>query len=160
MRNAFLTIIAIGLSAVFSTGCTAKIKKARHLSRADKYYNSGQYAKAEVEYLNVIQLDSANSHAISRLGLIHYEEGRHTAFAILMKASELNPDDTDIHLKLGSIYLSIGRLSEAHTNALFVLSKKPADPEAPVLLSESVTNQAQADLVRTQLDNLSKQIGD
>src|SRR5690349_16244804 len=112
MRNTFLTLIAIGLSAVLSTGCTAKIKKARHLARADKYYAAGQYAKAEIEYLNVIQLDSANAHAFARLGSIHFQEGRQSAFAILKRASELNTNDTDVQLKLGSIYLSVGKLSE------------------------------------------------
>jgi tetratricopeptide (TPR) repeat protein len=161
MRNAILTLVAIGLLGSFTTGCTAKIKKARHISRGDKFYNAGQYAMAEIEYLNVLKVDSANQHAFARLGLIYYDEGRPSrAFAFLKKAAELNTNDMNLQLKLGNIYLALGTANEAHQKATLVLSKIRTNSEAPVLLAESVTNQAQADLVRANLEKLSSQIGD
>src|ERR1041385_4352642 len=149
----FIFLLFLLAAGVFlSTGCTAKIKKARHLSRADKYYNTGQYAKAEVEYLNVVQLDSTNAHVLGRLGSIYYEEGRPIrSYAFLKKASELNPNDLDLQLKLSNIDLARGNPNGAYEKALSVLSKSPTNPEAPVLLADSITNQAQAELVRARL---------
>src|SRR5882724_8764961 len=106
LRPALFLLLLFTATLCLATGCTAKFKKARHLSRADKYYAAGQYAKAEIEYLNVIQADAANAHAFARLGSIYYDEGRSTrAFAFLKKASELNPNDMNVQLKLGTIYL-------------------------------------------------------
>ena len=47
----FLIIAAAGLLVTLMPGCSAKAKAGRHLQRGDKYFDAGDYSKAEVEYL-------------------------------------------------------------------------------------------------------------
>src|SRR6266567_5780834 len=92
-----LTVMAAGLLAMLTPGCSAKAKAGRHLSRADKYFDACEYSKAEVEYLNVLQLQSLNARAMARLGTIYYEQGRAArAFPFLDKASELTTNDMEL----------------------------------------------------------------
>ncbi len=58
LARVFFTSIAAGLLVCLVAGCSAKTRRAKHMQRADKYFSAGQYPKAEVEYLNVLQLDS------------------------------------------------------------------------------------------------------
>lgn len=55
------TLAAIGVLSCAGVGCSPVAKKARHLERANRYFDSGQYDKAEIEYINVLQLDHERS---------------------------------------------------------------------------------------------------
>ena len=69
-------LLTAGVLAFLACGCSPRAKIARHLERANRYFDSGQYDKAEVEYINALRVDSLNPQAISRLGSIYYEQGR------------------------------------------------------------------------------------
>ena len=77
----FLIVAIASLLAIGSTGCTAKAKKIYHLSRANKYFDAGQYDQAEIEYINVLRNDQENADAYGRLGIIYFEEGRYQSAA-------------------------------------------------------------------------------
>ena len=155
------TSIAVGLMITLSAGCSKKAKSARHLQRADKYFAAGQYPKAEVEYLNTLQLDSTNSKAIGRLGTIYFEQGRFgRAYAFLSSARQLKPDDLELRVKIATINLSAGRTKEAREEANFVLDKMPGHVEAPVILAESVNARTNLDEVRLRLQKLAEQLGE
>src|SRR4051794_38208868 len=97
LTRLFTTVLAMCLLASLSSGCSKKAKSARHLTRGDAYFDSGQYSKAEVEYLNVLQRDSRNAAAFARLGTIYYEQGRTSrAYPFLVKASELATNNMDL----------------------------------------------------------------
>ena len=126
--------------ALGGAGCTAKAKKAYHLSRANRFYKADQLDKAEIEYMNVLRYDSANVQAYGRLGLIYYEEGRvQRAAFFLAKGSQMAPDDLELRLKLGFIYSASGQFKQALDEANYVLEKKPQDDQAPLLLAETAT---------------------
>lgn len=55
------TLAAFGVLSCAGVGCSPAAKKARHLERANRYFDSGQYDKAEIEYINVLQLDHERS---------------------------------------------------------------------------------------------------
>src|SRR5882724_5551610 len=155
------TVIAAGLLLSLPTGCSKKARSVRHLQRADKYFDAGQYPKAEVEYLNTLQFQGTNSRAIGRLGAIYYEQGRFgRAFAFLSKARDLNPNDLELRIKMATLYLSARKTKEAREEINFVLDKNPAHPEAPVLLAESVTTRTNLDQARLLLEKLSSQVGE
>src|SRR5437588_769229 len=138
----FLIIAAAGLLIILMPGCSAKVKAGRHLQGGDKYFDAGDYSKAEVEYLNVLQRDSLNARAIARLGTIYYADGRVArALPLLAKASELATNDMELQFKLGTIYLVLGKTNEARDKALLILDKAPRHPEAPVLLAESAISE-------------------
>jgi len=151
------TLVAVALLVIVGTGCSPAARKARHLERANRYFDSGQYDKAEVEYMNVLLIERENSQAIGHLGLIYSEQGRlGRAAPFLLKGRELEPNNLDLRLKLGLIYLAAGRLKEARDEANFVLDRRPQDDEAPLLLAEAAVTTNQIEETRQRLQKLSQ----
>ena len=61
-----LLLAALTGLVVFNTGCTAKVKQAYHLSRADKFYAAGQFDRAEIEYMNALRNGSKAPRTFGR----------------------------------------------------------------------------------------------
>lgn len=141
-------------------GCTKQARKARHEARGDKFYDAGQFAQAEIEYLNAAKLDPDDMHAVGRLGVIYFDEGRLVrAYPFLAKAKDLNPNDLQIRLKSGFLNLSVGNQAEARNDALAVLDKDPKYPEAAFLLAETARGAKDVGAIRQRLDQLVQQTG-
>jgi tetratricopeptide (TPR) repeat protein len=142
-----LALAALSLTVLAGSGCTQAARRARHLARANQYFDSGELDKAEIEYLIVLKTDRANPQAIGRLGIVYYEQGRYgRAVPFLIKGKELAPNDLELRRKLAAVYLSAGKTKEARDEAGFILDRKPQDDEAPLLLAESaVTTNAVAE---------------
>ena len=152
----FLILAIASLLAIGSTGCSAKAKADRHLQRANRYFNTDKYDSAEVEYINVLRNDQKNAEAYSRLGILYFEEGRQqTAAPFLFRGSQLATNNPETHLKLGFIYLSMGKSKEARAEAIFVLARKPQDKEAPLLLAGAAVSKTEITDARQQLQKLS-----
>ncbi len=132
---ALLLVAAVTLSV---TGCSADARKSRHLSQAKEFFDQGQYDKAEIEYMNVLQLDANNGEAFAGLGLIYFDQSRaNRVYACLIKAKELLPNDPRVRSKLAAVLSSAGNTEEAYKEALQALTLKPDDAEAPMLLAQS-----------------------
>jgi tetratricopeptide (TPR) repeat protein len=135
------TVTLLFVTTVAGSGCTKAVRRARHLARANQYFDSGELDKAEIEYLIVLKTDQSNPQAIGRLGVIYYEQGRYgRAAAFLVKGKEVAPDNLDIRRKLAGIYLAAGKMKQAADEAVFVLDRKPQDDEAPLLLAEAAVS--------------------
>jgi tetratricopeptide (TPR) repeat protein len=150
MRRFILRILALAalfLTVMAGTGCTRAVRRARHLARANQYFDSGELDEAEIEYLIVLKTDLTNPQAIGRLAIIYYEQGRYArAIPFLIKGKELAPEDLELRRKLAAIYLSAGKKREAMDEAGFVLDRKPQDDEAPLIMAEAaVTTNAVAE---------------
>ena len=131
-------LIALALLASVGTGCTAKVKASHYLKRAERYFDSGQYYLAAIEYENVLRNDPQNREAWDRLGIIYYLEGRAPeALPILRQAEQLDPGNLDVRSKLAAIDLEYGDLKDAYEEADFVFSRKAQDERAPLLLADS-----------------------
>ena len=63
-------ILTLIFAATLITACTKETRKARLLGEADDYFKAGNYDKAKVSYLNVVQLDPQNALAFERIGEI------------------------------------------------------------------------------------------
>ena len=149
------------LVASLNSGCTAKSRAARHLSRGDSYYSARDYAKAEIEYLNVLKADATNAHAIGQLGLIYCEEGRAArAYPFVMKACQLEPQSLELRLKACLLYLAAGNTTNASSEAAAVLARSPTNSEAPLLLAESARTTNSVAETRQKLETLQRQIGE
>ena len=86
----FFSLFLIAVVAVIA-GCSKDAKIARYRERANKHYAAGQYAEAEVEYMNLLRSYPQDKVAIRQLGCIFFEEGRlPQAFQFLNKARELD----------------------------------------------------------------------
>jgi len=155
VRISFLLLVLPLL--VIVAGCSADAKKARHLSRANHYYDAGQYPSAEVEYMNVLRFELSNPQANTRLGLIYYEEGRlQRAAYFLSRASQLTPDNVEVRKKLGFLLAAYGQYSNAIAQASFVLDKAPQDDEGPILLAEASVLPKDAAAARQRLETMAK----
>jgi tetratricopeptide (TPR) repeat protein len=151
----FLMLSTI-LLVVAGLGCS-RAKKTYFLDQANRWFDSGQFDKAEIEYLNVIRADPQNAQAIGRLGVIYFDEGRYQKAApFLYKGSELDTNNLDLHLKLAQIYLGLGMLKDAHRESAFVLDRNPQDPQAPVLFAQSVVKQNDLDTTRQRLQAIAQ----
>ena len=144
------------IMVVVFIGCSAEAKKSRLLSRADRYFESGDYDKAKIEYLNVLRADPRNATAIQRLGTIWYEQGAPLRAApFLLKTRELVPDDVGSRTKLASVLTAAGELEEARKEALAILERSPAQEEAMLLLAETSRSQEERDDAEQRLLRLN-----
>src|SRR5690348_14613837 len=98
-----LTLITATFLTFAFTGCSGhNAKSAYHERRADNFFKSGDFEKAEIEYMNVLRADSQNAHAIGQLGIIYYEQGRmQRAAPFLFKAVQMDTNNLELHTRLG-----------------------------------------------------------
>jgi tetratricopeptide (TPR) repeat protein len=144
------------LLAIVDTGCTAKMKAVYHQQRADRYYDAGQFDQAEIEYKNVLRNDQQNARAWSRLGLIYFDEGRAgDAAPILNRASQLDTNNLQLRLDLGTLYLGVGKIKEAREMASFVLGKDPRNDQAPILLAGGAISTNDINEIRLRLQKMA-----
>src|ERR1700733_12747260 len=102
----FSTFATVAALAIVNSGCS-RHKAASYEQAAEKDFQAGDYEKAELEYIRVLQLNQKNPATWRRLGTIYYDEGRlPRAFAFLPRASQLVTNDLDTRLKMGLICLS------------------------------------------------------
>jgi len=119
-------------------GCarSPEAKKARHLERGDRYFQQEKYREAVLEYRNVLRIDTGNAQAIRQLGLAHYQLGEMgQAGRYLLRTQELEPENLEARLKLGTLYLLGGRAEEAVREAEFVLERDQTSLEGLALLA-------------------------
>lgn len=149
-----LRTLITGVTLAFLVGCSAESKKAGHLKKGAQYLAAGEYDKAELEYKNVLTLDRANGEAIARLGSMYFDQGRSiSAVPFLKKAVEMQPQNTDVRLRMIKALVGFRQFEEARALVTPLLEQNPVPEEAPVLLAESAGTpkdrvEARARLVR------------
>lgn len=129
-------------------GCalTPEAKKARHIQRAERYFDQEKFREAVLEYRNVLKYERDHARAIERLGLAHFELGEMgQAFPYLAKAREAAPANLDVRLKLSAVYVLMRQRDKARAEAVFVLDKQPRNFEALVVMAEAAETQEELD---------------
>ena len=107
-------VVALTLAVTLTAGCSKEGKKTRLLSEADNYFKAGDYDKAKVSYLNVVQLDPQNALAFERIGEMWLDDWAPIrASAFLAKASELDPSNVQNRVHLARSYAATGRVDDA-----------------------------------------------
>ena len=102
------------LAAALITACSKEAKKTRFLAEADNYFKAGDYDKAKVSYLNVVQLDPQNALAFERIGEMWLDDWAPVrASAFLAKASELDPNNVQNRVRLARSYAATGRFDDS-----------------------------------------------
>src|SRR5713101_4249878 len=156
--------IALLLSVlVVMTGCSKspEAKKTQHLERGDKYFAKAKFREAIIEYANVVRIDAKNAHAYRQIALAHYQLGEFAqALPYLVKVQELDPEDQDVHLKLGSIYLIARHTAKAREQAAMVLAKDPKNSEALLLWAGTASTPQEVDAAIRRLEEARAQYGD
>ena len=85
---------------------------------------------------------------------------RGPAFHYLLKAQQLTPDDHEVRLKLGGIYLLVGKREEAREEAGSVLGKEPNNLDALALLADTSTTPQEMDATIGLLEGQRATLGD
>jgi len=133
-----LLLACASLLALGVTGCSKESKKAGHLKRAQAYFDSGDYDRAEIEYKNVLRYDQTNHAAIRNLGVMCFDQGRPLqAYALLNQARQDNPEDFEVRLRLATLYLASGNATNARQEALLLVARQPTNALVLLLLADS-----------------------
>src|SRR5262245_54884379 len=156
--------IALGLSVLIpTTGCSrsAEANKTQHLERGDKYFAKAQFREAIIEYANVVRIDEKNVRAYRQIALAHYQLGEvGQAVPYLMKVQELDPEDREVRLKLGTLYLVARQPVQARQQAAVVLEKDPTNFEALLLWAGTAATPQEVDAAIQRLEDARGQYGD
>ena len=137
-------LLVLGLLLLIGCARSPEAQKARYLERGDQYAATEQYREAIIEYANVLRFDRDNARATRQLPVYQLGELAQ-AYRYLLKAKEQAPDDPELRLKLGSIYLLGGRRDEARPEALTMLAKAPNNLDALALLADTSTTPEDVD---------------
>jgi len=151
------TLVLVAACLVVSAGCSRspEAKKARHLERGEKFLARKAYKDAVIEYRNVLRLEPANAVAIRNIGLAHYQAGElQDAFPYLRKATELEPQNGDVRLKLATVYLVARHPDDARTHATTILEQDAKNFAALMLLADSATRPEDVDAALLRLENV------
>jgi tetratricopeptide (TPR) repeat protein len=149
------TFLTLGLVLLIGSGCTNEIRKNHHLDRGNNEFRALHYDRAEIEYLKVLQVAPLNPVAIRQLGLIYQDEGRlPQAHALLLKASQLEPDNIDVISKLSLNCLALGDFKKAAESAMSLLAKQPGQAEALEVLASSARDSKAVAETRQQIEKL------
>jgi len=142
-----LVVVVIALS-----GCSSEARKARHLDQANNFFDAGEYDKAKIEYMNVLQKDPKNLVALQQLGMMWSEQGAPLlALPYLRKAVELAPDNLPVRTKLAVAYLELGSRQEAKLQAITILDRAPSHDEAIIILADAAFSNEDIRFVEEQL---------
>jgi tetratricopeptide (TPR) repeat protein len=148
-------LLVVVLVALGAAGCTKEMRKNRYLARANSDFKSGQYDKAEVEYLKVLRVAPRNPVALARLGFIYYDQGRGLrALSALQLAAPLDPENADLRLKLCLTRFSLGLFKEARDDAQKILKKQPGQEEALTMLAETTFSRKDVQDTLQQIESM------
>jgi len=152
LKPLLLSLLTIEL---FLTGCTSKDSQvADHLASGTAAFESGDWATAEIEYLNAIKIDNTSVAAFAKLGTIFFDQGRpRQAFQMLNRANQLDPENLEISYRLAMTYLNGGDQEAAGAEALLILEKDPSNPHGPIILANSAINREEYDEITETLDD-------
>ena len=149
-RRGLLVVLAISIS---SSAHSTDDKTARHLKRGEEYLAEGKRQAAIIEFLKVIQFDEDDPIATQRLAVTLYDTGQlGPAFHYLQRAAALDPDDTDIRVKLATLYLYSGQTKEAREEAGAVLEKRRGDLDALTIFADTAATPGEIDRAMLRLD--------
>jgi tetratricopeptide (TPR) repeat protein len=134
-------VLPLLLACALGTGCGWRT--GRHFERAERYFASGDYDNAKIEYLNVLRRDFRNPKAVSRLGTIWLEQGAPLrACLYLIESRDLDPGNLKDRSKLATIYASLGEKAEARQEALAVVDGDPTSLDALLVLADLADTEA------------------
>lgn len=140
----------LGFIAILAS-CSAESKKARLKEKADEYFQSGEYDKAKIEYLNLLRVDPQDPNAIRQLGMIWLEQGAPLqAIPFLLKTRELEPENLDARKTLATALRKLGSIQEARNEANEILKQDPQNQNALLLLAETALSKE--DIAATEIE--------
>jgi tetratricopeptide (TPR) repeat protein len=147
--------LTFALTAALACNQSPEARKARHLERAQQYFNDNKLREAIIEYRNVLQIQPTNPEALKNTGLAHYELKEFAqAYGFLSRAKEVAPDDVDVRLKLANMYLGGREFDKARKESSFVLERQPKNFEALLVYAGGAKTPEELDEALKRLESL------
>jgi tetratricopeptide (TPR) repeat protein len=154
-------LLVLGFILLAAAGCSENAKKTRALDRAEHYFQSGDYEKARIEFLNVLSLSPRNVRSLTSVGTIYFERGQFmAALPYLGAARQIDSNNIQTTLNLGLCFQAFSDFKRARELALSVVWKDPSNEDAVMLLAESAQTPEEVAEVRKILEKLRSESGD
>lgn len=159
--SVILVFTVLLVTSAGDAGVSNETRSNLHLFRGDRDFAAQDYARAEVEYHEVLQIVPHDSVATRQLGVIYFEQGRLAkAYEYLQKAALLEPANDVVQLKLGATFLAVGGYGEARNAAMRVLARETGDEKAVLLLTDAVRTSREIDETRQRIETFRQNHGD
>jgi len=122
-----LALTALVAVAMLVTGCGgAKSRLASHMKRGQDYYQSGDFAKAGVEFRNAMQIDPKDAQARIMAAQTAEKLGQlRNAYGLLQSVLEEHPDNLVARTALGRLLITAGEPKQGLEIIKPALAKQP-----------------------------------
>jgi len=131
--------LATGTPAQKTTPAETQAESAEsHLQKARELFQSKKYGAASSEAKRAIKIKKELAPAYVLLGMIHHREGK-TAEALrdVKESLKYDPNSVDAHYLYGILKFEERKFSEAHDEAVFVISHGGRFPNAYTFLAQT-----------------------
>jgi tetratricopeptide (TPR) repeat protein len=126
------------LLAFVSSGCNREAKAERKITLAQEAFAKNDYAAAEIEFKNALDLEPGHPKALKGLGMIWVRQGVSLEGArMLMGAKNKLQKDDEVGLNLAQAMFDLGFVGDCRRELLEVLDRNPGNDGALILLAES-----------------------
>ena len=160
LNKIFLLCLCIPLLTGIS-GCSKEAKRDRYLRQAETHFTAGDYERARIEFLNVLQIERTNSPAIQKLGLILYDQGLVQKSApYLAAARQMAPANVDARIRFAYVYLAAGQRDNARREATEIAKLRPGFEDAILLLAETATKPEEIQETQRLIQTLRQSSGE
>lgn len=131
MRSGLRLTGALTAAMLFLSGCEdVNDRVARHVERGVEFVESGDFAKAQLEFRNAIKLDETSIPGWLELAkLLEKEKKLGEAFSHFLKVLELDPNHVEALIHTTQIALLAGELDRALEYANTALAAAPQNAE-------------------------------
>jgi tetratricopeptide (TPR) repeat protein len=135
-------IMAVALAGL--PACRSTTRAREHVEKGNQYFAQKEFASAENEYRQAIQINADLGDAYYRLGLLQVQEQYPTAASqSFAKSVDLDPNNLDARLHLGDLLISSTQYPEARQQAESVLQQDGKSAGAHRLLGQVALHQMQ-----------------
>jgi tetratricopeptide (TPR) repeat protein len=132
-------ILVCGLLLAAMLGCSRdpSVRKQKYFERGNRYFESGKFPEAVIEFSNAVQLDPQYGAAHFKLGESYLKMQRlQDGYSELQRTVELDPGNTKAQLDLGLIMIAGRSYVHVAPIAKQMLAVDPNNADAHLLLSE------------------------
>jgi tetratricopeptide (TPR) repeat protein len=141
MRGFFRCAGVLGVAALlWLGGCDSpKDLEAKYIANGKSLYESGDLAKAAVEFKNALQIEPASLESQYYLGLIAEKQNKpDAAAAAFQKVADADPKNFDANRKAGQYALMGGGADGAKRYAKQLIANAPDKPDGHTLMAAAL----------------------